>query len=97
MDDTQRREKLDIVWGSVFLTAFAALSWMILIFLGAFQLSFVAKALTVSAGMSIVTVPLLLSVPGSSPALLAGGRILLWLQAICLGAGCAVSVSEMIR
>ena len=99
MESDQRREKLDIVWGCVFLTGFAAMSWMILISLGAVvpvrMTSCVPQMLTISAAMSVVTVPLMLSVPGNGPALLAGGRILLWLQTICLVSSLAVTVSEM--
>jgi len=97
MDDDRRKEKLDIVWGSVFLTGVAALSWMILISATpvARVSSFVPQMLAASAAVSIVTVPLLLSVPGSSPTLLAGGRILLWGQAACLGSSVVASVAEM--
>ncbi len=44
---------------------------------------------------NVLTVPLLLSVPGSSPALLAGGRVLLWLQAFCLGVALVLGTIQM--
>ena len=37
--------------------------------------------------VSLISVPLLLCVPGCSPTLLAGGRILVVIQAVCLTAG----------
>ncbi len=97
MDDSRRREKLDIVRGSVLLTGVAALSWMILISIMpvARMSSFVPRMLAASTVLSIVTVPLSLSVPGSSPTLLAGGRLLLRGQAARRGSNIVASVAEM--
>ena len=86
MDDGHR-QKIHIVWASVFLCAIFV--WgvsMVITTDGAPPL--VGEFLLVGFILSIVNVPLLLSQPGNGPALLAGGRILLWLQVACLvGAG----------
>ncbi len=95
MESNQRREKLDLVWGSVFFTTFAGWGLTMVVFGGGTGTEAIAIALTIGALLSLVTVPLLLSVPGSSAALLAGGRVLLWLQAACLGAACVLGIILM--
>ncbi len=87
--DNQRREKLDLVWGSVFLFTFAMWGLTLLIPDGPVPIMI---ALGIGVFLSLVTVPLLLSVPGSSATLLKAGRILLWLEVSCLGVGALVGV-----
>ena len=99
MENNHLREKVHLVWGAVFMTAFSGWALTMAIFSGGTQARDVlpiAVAFTVGALISLVTVPLLLSVPGSSPALLAGGRILLWLQAISMGVGCVLGIIIMV-
>ena len=96
MVNNQDQEKLHLVWGSVFLTAFAAWGMSITVSVGAGSEAVpIAIAMVISMILSLVTVPLLLSVPGSSPALLAGGRALLWLQAFCLGVALVLGTIQM--
>ncbi len=94
MENNQEREKLHLVWGSVFLTAFAAWGMSIMVFVDAGSEAD-PIAMLISMILSLVTVPLLLSVPGSSAALLVGGRVLLWLQAFCLGVALLLGVILM--
>ena len=96
MEDDQRREKLDIVWGCVFLTGFAVWGLTTIVFGAGPGNEPSAIALTIGALVSVVTVPLLLSAPGSAPALLKRGRMLLWLQAACLGGACVAGVITML-
>ncbi len=86
MDDGHR-QKIHIVWASVFMCALCV--WGISMVIGTGGAPpLVGEFLLVGFILSIVNVPLLLSQPGNGPALLAGGRILLWLQVACLvGAG----------
>ncbi len=96
MENNQDQKKLHLVWGSVFLTAFAAWGMSITVSVGAGSEAVpIAIAMMISMILSLVTVPLLLSVPGSSPALLAGGRVLLWLQAFCLGVALVLGTIQM--
>ena len=96
MESNQRREKLDLVWGSVFLTTFAAWGMTLMMSVGPGSEAVpIMIAMMISLILSLVTVPLLLSVSGSSAALLGGGRVLLWLQAACLGAACVLGVILM--
>ena len=96
MENNQDQKKLHLVWGSVFLTAFAAWGMSIMVSVGAGSEALpIAMAMVISMILSLVTVPLLLSVPGSSPALLAGGRVLLWLQAFCLGVALVLGTIQM--
>ena len=96
MENNQEREKLHLVWGSVFLTAFAAWGMSIMVFVDAgSEADPIAIAMLISMILSLVTVPLLLSVPDSSAALLVGGRVLLWLQAFCLGVALLLGVILM--
>ena len=90
--DNQRREKLDLVWGSVFLFTFAMWGLTLLIPDGPGPIMI---ALLISVLLSLVTVPLLLSVPGSSATLLKAGRILLWLEVSCLGVGALVGLMAL--
>ena len=96
MENNQNREKLHLVWGSIFLAVFAAwgMSIMVSVETGS-EAEPIAIAMLISMILSLVTVPLLLSVPGSSAALLAGGRVLLWLQAFCLGAALVLGVTQI--
>ncbi len=67
MENNQEREKLHLVWGSVFLTAFAAWGMSIMVFVDAgSEADPIAIAMLISMILSLVTVPLLLSVPGSA-------------------------------
>jgi len=78
------------------LTAFAAWGMTIMVSVGAgFEAVPIAIAMMISMILSLVIVPLLLSVPGSSAALLAGGRALLWLQAFCLGVALVLGMIQM--
>ena len=96
MENNQDREKLRLVWGSVFLTAFVAWGMTIMVSVGAGSEAVpIAIAMMISMILSLVTVPLLLTVPGSSAALLAGGRVLLWLQAFCLGVALVLGAMQM--
>ncbi len=96
MENNQDREKLHLVWGSVFLTTFAAWGMTIMLFVGPDSEALpIAIAMMISMILSLVTVPLLLSVPGSSASLLAGGRVLLWLQAFCLGVALVLGATQM--
>ena len=96
MENDQNREKLHLVWGSVFLAAFAAwgMTLMMSVRPGSEALP-IMIAMMISMILSLVTLPLLLSVPGSSAALLAGGRVLLWLQAFCLGVALVLGTTQM--
>ena len=84
MDEQLHREKMHVVWGCVFLVAVAYLALMGFIFSGATAMvrweEAVIGCLVGSILLSVVTVSLLLTVPSSSPTLVAGGRILLWAQ-----------------
>ncbi len=95
MDNSQKREKLDLVWGSVFLTTFGMWGLTLMVFAGGTGTEPIGIALMIGVLLSLVTVPLLLSVPGSSAALLAGGRALLWLQALCLGVALVMGIIQM--
>ena len=78
------------------MTAFAAWGMSITVSVGAGSEAVpIAIAMVISMILSLVKVPLLLSVPGSSPALLAGGRVLLWLQAFCLGVALVLGTIQM--
>ena len=93
MDDGYR-QKIHIVWASVFMCALFV--WGVsLMVLGDGAPPGVGEFLLVGFILSVVNVPLLLSQPGNGPALLAGGRILLWLQVACIvGAGMIPLVSS---
>ena len=86
MDDGHR-QKINIVWASVFMCALFV--WGVsLVVLGGGAPPLVGEFLLVGFILSVINVPLLLSQPSNGPALLAGGRILLWLQVACIvGAG----------
>ena len=96
MENDQNREKLHLVWASVFLTAFAmwAMTVMLSVQLGQEALP-IAIAMMISLIVSPVTVTALLSVPGSSAVLLARGRMLLWLQLFCLVVALLIGVFQM--
>ena len=81
--DNGHRQKIHIVWASVFLCAIFVWGLSMVITTGGAP-SPVGEFLLVGFLLSVVNVPLLLSQPGNGPALLAGGRILLWLQVACL-------------
>ena len=93
--DNQRREKLDLVWGSVFLFTFAMWGVTLLILEGGTGTAPIMIALGIGVILSLVIVPLLLSVPGSSATLLKAGRILLWLEVSCLGVGALVGLMTL--
>lgn len=88
--------KMDLVWASVFLTVFAASGLSIVVASQEPELIPTAVALMVGALVSLVTVPLLLCAPGFSPTLLAGGRILVCLEAACLAVACVLAASAII-
>jgi len=84
MESTQAQEKIQLVWGCVFLAVVAYLGLMGFVLAGGMGIQReepILGAFLCSALLSVVTVPLLLTVPGGSPTLIAGGRILLWTQA----------------
>jgi len=84
MEAPENREKLNIVWGCVFLTSVAALFLLGFVSSGGLTVDRpepILGALLGAVLMSGVLVPLLLTVSGNGPTLLAGGRILLWVQA----------------
>ncbi len=96
MESNQRREKLDLVWGSVFLTTFAAWGMTLMMSVGPGSEAVpIMIAMMISLILSLVTVPLLLSVSGSSAVLLARGRTLLCLQAFCLVLALVIGVIQM--
>ena len=96
MGNDQERDKLRLVWGTVFLAACAAWGMQIMVSVNAgSEAEPIVIAMMISMILSLVTVPLLLSVPGSSAALLVGGRVLLWLQAFCLGVALVLGVVMM--
>ena len=84
MDEQLNREKMHVVWGCVFLSVVAYLALLGFIGSGAAPRVRWGEAimgpLIGSILLSVVTVSLLLTVPSSSPTLVAGGRILLWAQ-----------------
>ena len=84
MAEQAQEVKVHIVWGCVYLMVSAFLALVGFLSFGGFMVERpepIIGALIGSMLLSVVTVPLLLTVPGSSPSLLAGGRILLWVQA----------------
>ncbi|MCZ6574709.1 MAG: hypothetical protein O7C98_16275 [Planctomycetota bacterium] len=92
MDDGLR-QKIHIVWASVFLCAIFVWGVSMMITTDGAP-PMVGEFLLVGFILGVVNVPLLLSQPGNGPALLAGGRILLWLQVACIvGAGVIPLVS----
>ena len=96
MESNHKKEKLHLVWGSVYLAALAAWGMTIMFSVEAgSEVLPIVIAMMISVLLSAVTVPLLLSVPGSSAALLGGGRVLLWLQALCLGVALVMGVVQM--
>jgi len=97
MDNSQKREKLDLVWGSVFLTTLGMWGLTMMVFAGGTGTEPIGIALMIGVLLSLVTVPLLLSVPRSSATLLTAGRILLWLEAGCLAAALVLGVVLMIE
>lgn len=95
MDDTDR-QKLRLVWASVFLTAVGALGLTLLLAFGqSTRLEFASGILFIAAGLIVVLdATLLLSSPRSGPGLLAVGRLLLWAAFACVFvAGALGSVS----
>ena len=80
---------------AVFLTSFAAWGLSTVVASKESGLIPVAIALTIGALVSLISVPLLLCVPGCSPALLAGGRILVAIEALCLAVACVIGVTTM--
>ena len=96
MENDQNREKLHLVWGSVFLTAFAMWAISLMAFAGTGSETVpILIAMMLSIILSPVMVTLLLSVPGSSAVLLARGRLLLWLQGFCLVVALVIGVVQM--
>lgn len=96
MKDDERQLKLDLVWVIVFLTIFAAWGLSTVVASQEPELIPTAIALTIAALVSLISVPLLLCVPGCSPTLLAGGRILVGIEVLCLAVACVLAVSAMI-
>ncbi len=96
MKNDDRRLKLDLVWVIVFLTVFAAWGLSTVVATQESRLIPTAIALTMGALVSLISVPLLLCVPGCSPTLLAGGRILVGIEALCLAVACVLAVGTMI-
>jgi hypothetical protein len=97
MENDQNREKLHVVWASVFLTAFAMWAMTMMLYVGNRLGSTlpIAIAMMISLILSPVVVTLLLSVSGSSAVLLARGRTLLCLQAFCLVLALVIGVIQM--
>ena len=96
MNDDDRRLKMDLVWASVFLTSFAAWGLSTVVAAEEPELIPTAVALTLGALVSLVSVPLLLCVPGCGPNLLAKGRILVGIEAACLAVACVLGVITMV-
>lgn len=100
MDDRLLQEKLHIVWGSVFLTAVGALALAGVILSGAHVIiswgDLIVGAFIIATIVSVILVPLLLTVPGASPALVAGGRILLWGQVAGLLTAAGLILAAMV-
>ena len=91
MDDGHR-QKIHIVWASVFMCAIC--TWGVTMAIAApGPPEEVTILLALGLVLSVVNVPLLLSQPGNSSALLAGGRILVWLQVVCFVGACVVGLA----
>lgn len=67
MNDDERRQKLDLVWTIVFLTAFAAWGLSTVVASQEPELIPTAIALTIGALVSLISIPLLPCVPHSIP------------------------------
>jgi hypothetical protein len=96
METDYRRQKLDLVWASVFLTAFAVWGLTALVSSGGSDLLVIAVVATIGLFFSIVTVPLLLFFGGNGLGLLIVGRILVFLQTLCLAASVVLCLIAMI-
>ena len=98
MDANQRRQKLDLVWASIFLAAFAAWGLTMLVLLQAgSELAPIAIAMTLTLLLSVLAVPLLLLFPGGGRAVLLIGRVLVCLQLLSLAAALVMGIMLMAR
>lgn len=92
METDNRRQKLDVVWASVFLTAFAMWGVFVLAASEASDLQLTAVGLALGLIFSLFTVPLLLLFSGSGRGLLLVGRILVCVQLLCLVAAVVLGI-----
>ncbi|MBN1361818.1 MAG: hypothetical protein JW993_14575 [Sedimentisphaerales bacterium] len=83
MEIDYRQQKLDLVWASVFLAAFAVSGLLVLALTEASELQITAALMALGLLFAVVTVPLLLLFAGSGRGLCALGRILIVVQLLC--------------
>ncbi|MHC4224934.1 MAG: hypothetical protein ACYSX0_16185 [Planctomycetota bacterium] len=98
MEETGRREKLDLVWAAVFLTAVIAVFLVVLFAFVAGQelVPEMAIVLLIGGALSVLNATLLLSVPGQGSALLTIGRLLVWVSFLAVAIACVLGVVSMV-
>ena len=97
MDANHRRQKLDLVWASIFLAAFAAWGLTMLAYLQGSDLAPIAIAMTLALLVSVLAVPLPLLFAGGGRGVLLIGRVLVCLQLLSLAAALVMGIMLMAR
>jgi hypothetical protein len=94
MEETRRREKPDLIWAAVFLTAVIAVFLVVLFAfaVGEKLVPEMAIVLLIGGGLSVLNATLLLSAPGQGPALLTVGRLLVWVSFLAIAIACVLGV-----
>ena len=96
MDDG-RREKVDLAWAAVFMSAVATVALTLLFtFSGGTTLDLVTGMdLIVGWTISVLSVVLLLTTPGASKVLLVCGRVMVWMAFCSLAVAGALGILSM--
>jgi hypothetical protein len=92
-----RRQKLDLVWASIFLTVFAMWGLFVLAVSESSEMQLTAVAMACGLLFSLVTVPVLLVFSGNGRGLLVVGRVLVCLQLLCQVAAILICVLAIVR
>jgi hypothetical protein len=96
MEADYRRQKLDLVWASVFLAAFAMWGVTLLGASGASDVQVLALAIVCGLLLSVITVPFLLLFGSNGLGPLVVGRILVCLQLLCHIAAFALGILQAV-
>jgi hypothetical protein len=98
MEETRRREKLDLVWATVFLTAVIT-AFLVVLFAFVAERKLVAEmaiVLLIGGGLSALNATLLLSAPGQGAGLLTIGRLLVWVSFLAIAVACVLGVISLV-
>lgn len=97
MEMNRRQAKLDLVWASVFLSAFAMWGLLVLALSEASELQLAAAAMVLGLLFALVTVSLLLLSARDGRGLLVAGRILVCAQLLCHVAAVVAIIVLLVR